>query len=326
MRFLIVKSKMLSIEDKFDFPIFLFDPLRDQRVLALHPSSPVTDDLIQQWEFIESKEGHLQIATEDEEDFLKIANTTKEEIHKCNEFQFRMFELWQSRMEQYSEIVEETFLFTEELHSAVEKDDFMPIIQRARAELLLFPITISNNVSMMTQLAERVLVQDNLITRSLSFTYFFAKKYGIKDQEALANLMIAALCKDMGLVLINLDYLKDTEQLLENDNYLKHPMLTIYILSKLSIEFNKTIKRIILEQHEQVDGSGFPRGKKESHISILSQIAQLGDYLFRSSMEQVDGKKKDLFTIIKKVYKQDGLDSAIPRLSNSITDILRALL
>ena len=237
MRFLHVSSIMLSIDDVYEFPIFLFDPAREQRIVALHPASPVTEELVEQWEMIENKKGYLQIAVEDEDQFIEKTQTVQEEIHKLNEFQIRMFDLWQQRLREFSDITTQSFSFKDELHQAIEKNDYMSLVQRAKAELLLFPITISKEVSMMTQLAERVFVQDSFITRSVSFAYFFAKRFGVKDQVSLANIVIATLSKDVGQVLINLDDLRDTEAILENKNYLKHPMLSIYLLSKFPIDF-----------------------------------------------------------------------------------------
>jgi HD-GYP domain-containing protein (c-di-GMP phosphodiesterase class II) len=326
MRFLHVSSKMLSIDDVYEFPIFLFDPAREQRIVALHPASPVTEELVEQWEMIENKKGYLQIAVEDEDQFIEKTQTVQEEIHKLNEFQIRMFDLWQQRLSEYSDIITQSFSFKDELHQAIEKNDYMSLVQRAKAELLLFPITISKEVSMMTQLAERVFVQDSFITRSVSFAYFFAKRFGVKDQVSLANIVIATLSKDVGQVLINLDDLRDTEAILENKNYLKHPMLSIYLLSKFPVDFGKTTKRIILEHHEQIDGSGFPRGKKESHISILSQIVHLTDYIFKSSMGLIDGNKKDLLQVMKKASRKENLEKNVPNVSESIKDILRTLL
>ena len=87
MRFLHVSSTMLSIDDVYEFPIFLFDPAREQRIVALHPASPVTEELLEQWEMIENKKGYLQIAVEDEDQFIEKTQTSQEEIHKLNEFE-----------------------------------------------------------------------------------------------------------------------------------------------------------------------------------------------------------------------------------------------
>ena len=326
MRFLHINSEVLVIDDVFEFPVFIYDPAREQRVLALHPASPVTQELLEQWQQIENRNGHLQIATEDEDLFLEQSQCSKEQLDQFNEFQIKMYEMWQDRLNKYSDVVTNTFSFKDELHKAIQNDDFMPIVERAKAELLLFPITISREVSMMTQLIERILVQDSLITRTISFTYFFALKFGIKEQETVASIIIGSLCKDLGQVLINLRNLRQKDELLNNEIYLKHPMLSIYLISKIPFDFSITVKRIILEQHEEIDGSGFPRGKTESSISILSQIVHMSDYLFKSSMGQLDDKKKDLMLVIQKVSSTESLDNSIPKFSNTLKDVLRSLL
>jgi HD-GYP domain-containing protein (c-di-GMP phosphodiesterase class II) len=326
MKFLKISTPMLKMDAKFPFNIFLYDPSRDQRIVALHARSPVKEEELEEWQKIEQKNGYLQISREDEESFLEMTQTPEELLYGLNEFYFRMQDLWESRQKEYEEVVSGEFLFKEKLHEAVEKDDFSEIINRAKAELLLYPITISQEVSMMTHIVEKLFVHDSLVTRISSFTYFFAKSYGITDQETMAQVILGSLFKDVGLCLVDYQLFKKPQELLLQDIYLKHPMLSVYLLSKSPIKLSKNVKRIILEQHEQCDGKGYPRGKKEEHLSILSQIVQTCDHMFKFSNGDIDGKKWDLLQVMGMIHKQNTTQGLVSSFSQGVLDVYPTLI
>ena len=323
MKFLKINSSMLKMDTFYTFPIFLYDHSREQRLVALHKSSVVTQELLDQWSIIEEKGGHLQIEADVKRDFLFEAQTTADQVDSLNQFELRMIELEKSRSLIYKDFLEEEFLFISEITKAVESNDFHKIINRAKAELLMYPLTISDEVSMMTQLVDKLFVQDTFVTRMSSFTYFFTKSFGIKDQKMIAQIVIASLLKDVGLTLINLQKLKDSEDLLKLDLYLKHPMLSIFLLSKHPIELSKDVKRIILEQHETIDGEGFPNGKKENYIAISSQIVHLCDHLFKYATGKIDGKNRNLQSVMKMIANKNQAKGLVTNFSDSLLDNLK---
>ena len=92
-------------------------------------------------------------------------------------------------------------------------------------------------------------------------------------------------------------------------------MLSLYILSKLNVDFSKEIKRLILEQHEQYDGSGFPRNKKDNHIDFLSYIVNLSDQILMYGAGKINGKNISLEKSIEIFYKRisvEGINISFP--------------
>lgn len=326
MKFLRINSLMLNVDALFTFPIFLFDSIRKQRLVALHANSPVTSELKEQWNNFESKGAHLQISIDIQNDFLFQSNVSKEELDSVNSFELDLIKTHNSRLETYSEIVQEEFLFRTELNKAIDENNFTNIISRAKAELLLIPFTISSEVSIMTNMVEKLLVNDNYLARVGSFTYFFTTVFGIKDKKTIAQIILATMIKDVGLSLINLNVLKNSHDLELSDIYLKHPMLSIYMLSKNPIELSSEVKRIILEQHEKIDGTGFPRGKKENSIAIASQIVHLCDHIFKFSEGKIDGQKKNLHSVMRMIVNKNEAKGLVTSFSQPLLDVLKVFI
>lgn len=323
MKFLKITSEMLKVEQIYAFAIFLYDPHRSQRIVALHAHSPVTQSLMETWALVEEKGGHLQIDKDEVNSFVIQTETTRERLNEANAFELSMIDLENRRNEIYAPMVEEEFLITTELQNALDKDDFTRIIERSKAEILLYPLTVSSEVSLVTELVEKLFVKDTFLTRATSFTYFYTKMFGIKDIEVISQILLGMMLKDIGLTLINISSLKKVEDLNELDIYQKHPMLSILLLSKHPVDLSKEVKRIILEQHEQIDGEGFPKGKVENYISLNSQIVHMCDHLFKFSHGKIDGKVRDLKSVMKMMSNKNQTKGLVTKFSDPLLDLLK---
>lgn len=326
MKFIKIKSDMLEVNMVLTFPIFLYDSSRAQRIIALHANSPVNINLIETWKLVEEKGGYLQLEKDDRYKFQREVDIPSEIIDKVNERELNVVRKYAERIELYSQELEEEFVFIDELELALNTKNFNKIISRARAELLTYPLTISAEVSMMTKIVETLFVQDTFLVRMASFTYFFTKTFGIKDEKTIAQIIISILIKDIGLSLIDFNKLRGDIELSSLDIYKKHPMLSIYLLSKHPIELSKGVKRIILEQHELINGEGFPRGKTENFISINSQIVQMCDHLFKYAYGKIDGKVRDLKVVMRMIANKHQVKDLVTSYSESLLDALKIFL
>jgi len=324
MRFFKVKSNFLKTELKFTFDLFLYDPEREFRIVALYKNSPITDELINQWISIEKKGGYLQIIDEELESFSKETKTDRHLVEKLNSFSLKMELLEKERKDKYLEITENAFLLKTFILN-LDKDGYMPLVQRVKAEVLLFPLSISKEVSFTSDIVDKLFSSPILPVKTASFAYMFAKLCKIEDPEVLCSIVLGSLFKDIGLNQIkrslfkNLDYFSDSL-------YQKHPMLSIFLLSKSGFDFSKLTKRIILEHHEVIDGSGFPRGKKEEFLSPMSQIVHLTDQIFHLSEGLLDGKVYTLSEALKKIIYQVPTENLICNFSTQYIDNLKSLL
>lgn len=117
-------------------------------------------------------------------------------------------------------------------------------------------------------------------TRTLSIE--IAHRLGLSD-ERIALLEQAAILHDIGnitvpaAVLCKKNALSDEERL----EIRKHTMIGEEIIDMLDTTHEQkelqALKRIIGEHHERIDGSGYPRGLKNSAISIEARILAAAD-------------------------------------------------
>ena len=103
-----------------------------------------------------------------------------------------------------------------------------------------------------------------------------AKDLDLNDKEVEA-IRIAALIHDVGKVNIPASILSKPGKLtdIEFEMIKTHPQLSYNMLKK--IEFPLPIGDIILQHHEKIDGSGYPRGLKGKDIMIEAKILTVAD-------------------------------------------------
>ncbi len=102
------------------------------------------------------------------------------------------------------------------------------------------------------------------------------KRIGLAEEE-LEGLKIAAILHDIGKLHIPTEILNKAFKLtkLEYEMIKEHPLKAYELLS--DIEFNQPVKETILQHHEKVDGSGYPKGLKGDKIIIQAKILCISD-------------------------------------------------
>ncbi|MDP7320008.1 MAG: HD domain-containing phosphohydrolase [Bacteriovoracaceae bacterium] len=298
-----LKSDFFELDRVYSFNIFLFDKMREHRIVALYANSPLTGELKESWLELEAKGAYLQLYKDDKDDFHYETNVSHDELMELNAFYFKMFNLQESRLKKYEEKAKEKFLLKKTLQTIAKTNDFLPLIERVKSEVMCYPLYESDLTSMCTEVVDKTFSRDMLPVRVAAFAFFLARQNKITDREKLVAIIMASLMKDFGLSVLSTELFKNYADLENHNIYLKHPMLSIYILSKIGYEFPTEIKRIILEQHEQTDGSGFPRQKKEDHIAYLSFIVNLSDQIIMYSSGKINGRKTDLIKTIELFHK-----------------------
>ena len=113
-------------------------------------------------------------------------------------------------------------------------------------------------------------------TRVSILSKFLAGAAGF-SQKDLLRIEVAGLLHDAGKISIPLEILNknnipDTNEWLIIKN---HPVHSSNLLRGISLI--KDIAEITQQHHERIDGSGYPRGAKESEIDILAQIIAISD-------------------------------------------------
>lgn len=96
-------------------------------------------------------------------------------------------------------------------------------------------------------------------------------------EERITGLRVAALVHDIGKIAIPTAILSKSRRLTkeESDLIKTHPRISYEILKK--IEFPWPVAEIVLQHHERLDGSGYPRGLKGDEIRLEARILAVAD-------------------------------------------------
>ncbi len=323
-----VVSEVFEVEKIYSFTIFLYDKERENRVVALKDGEPLENDTIEQWKSMEEKGAYLQVFNEDKDELLLQANIDETYLNELNSEILNSMKEQEYRNKKYGPLREQSFVLKDELAVASETNDFKNLMNRAHLEIMCFPLYLNDLVSTTTELVDKLFIRDILPVRIATFAYFLAKHNKIEDELTLSQIIVSALLKDIGLTMISPAVLSEYKELTNRDLYLKHPMLSIFVLSKTGKDFDKHVKRFILEHHEQYDGSGFPREKRDKYIDMPSYIINLSDQILSYSSGLVTGKEAKLTDVIRYFYKRspvDGINSSFPdHLLESLGSLLKS--
>ena len=98
------------------------------------------------------------------------------------------------------------------------------------------------------------------------------------DRLRLVELGIAAFCHDIGIFRY-LDIINQHRRLTvqEYGEVKQHPIIGPQILTKLNKNFDVSVFDVLRQEHERIDGSGYPKGLKSDEITEYAQIVGLSD-------------------------------------------------
>ena len=112
----------------------------------------------------------------------------------------------------------------------------------------------------------------------------FGMALGYSDETLLADLTVAAIFHDIGLVRVKPDVMAKHELKWspeERKEYQRHVDASVEILRESGAEFHPRVFRMITEHHEAYDGSGFPKGLRGAEIDETSGIIHLANLFDR---------------------------------------------
>lgn len=94
----------------------------------------------------------------------------------------------------------------------------------------------------------------------------------------LRDLCLGALIHDIGKIFIPNDILNKSSTLNDDefDAMKRHPLVGYHYLRHIH-NIPTSSRLIVLQHHEKVDGTGYPFGKNQEEISILSKIVSIAD-------------------------------------------------
>ncbi|MCE5192241.1 MAG: HD domain-containing protein [Actinomycetia bacterium] len=97
------------------------------------------------------------------------------------------------------------------------------------------------------------------------------------DSDAIADLKLAAVLHDVGMLEVPLEILSARRMLTAEEELLvkRHPSAGARIVR--TARFNDEVQQAVLAHHERVDGSGYPHGLRGDQIPLLARIIAVCD-------------------------------------------------
>lgn len=127
------------------------------------------------------------------------------------------------------------------------------------------------------------------------------------DGGALWNLFIAGMLHDIGKMGIPAETLNKTAKLswIEWELMKTHPQLGYEVLEK--IDFPSQVKVAVLEHHERIDGSGYPRDISEDEISLEGKILAVADVVEAMSSHRPYRPAPGIVEALKEIENYKGI-------------------
>ncbi len=142
-------------------------------------------------------------------------------------------------------------------------------------------------------------------TRVSQLAVAIAEKMGLSPQQVL-GVRLGALVHDIGKIAIPSEILNRPGLLSPTEMALirPHPQIGHDILS--GIHFPWPVAEMVLEHHERMDGSGYPKGLKDGAIRIESRILAVADAVDAGVTHRPYRPAKPIETVLGEVEMQRG--------------------
>lgn len=134
----------------------------------------------------------------------------------------------------------------------------------------------------------------------------FAMSLGITDQTILADLIVAAIFHDIGLVHVSPQARQKSKMersKSEDADYQSHVDKSIDVLQKSNKGFNQRIFTMVAQHHENYDGSGYPKALSGEQIDEFSQILNLANWFEDLTLGNLTGAPMAPAEALDQIYE-----------------------
>jgi len=303
--YFLVDKKILKERKIFPYHLFIFNDQTKEYLPFLSSNSPLIKEKLEFLEYILNKGGKLAIDSEQKKTFLKCHNINEEDIvlveNKNNK-----------ELEEYSKIHEKNLKLLEEdnestaecFNKCLFEDNFMPLITKARINIMAMSVQVNSTVSMAIKLAEEILIKDSQCNRIVALTYFLAKESNINDDQSMGDLMVAAFLHHIGMTQLDISmshipYMKQSDQ--QQKDYKNHCGLSHHLIKKGNLNITKRSIKLINQHHERYNGHGYPEQTIGTFIDPLALILGLASHAIDFSSGKVVEESRKIDTILKMI-------------------------
>lgn len=291
----IVPQFLLNLDKILSFNIFYFNPFTGQKGIALAKGDLLNEERKLIVKEMIDKGYHIEVR---EADLNKI-KTLDIELSQILIDGERVLAMWKGELEArelHSQKERPNFL--ELFKGCILRDNFGPIIDIVKLEIGTYSSEVSHYQTQLKSFLLKALSRPTYMTNGACFLFLLLKKLKVVDELEILEVMVAYFLKDIGISQIAFN-----ERLKEqSEPFQKHPMFSIYYLTKFGFDPSVQLKRYILEHQELADGSGYPRQKNQNQLHANSLLIGMVDHIFYSNHQS---KQKRIPKIL------EGLDENI---------------
>ena len=285
----IVPDFLLNLDKILSFNVFYFNPFTGQKGIVLGKGDHlgeerrlIVKEMIDKGFHIEVREADLDKIRALELDILQVLLDGERLLAmRKNEIEARELHLQNERPN-----------FLEIFKGCILRDNFGPIIDLVKLEIATYSSEVSPYQTQLKSFLLKALARPTYMTNGASFLFLLLKKLKVVDELEILEVLTAFFLKDIGISQIAFN-----ERLKElSEPFQKHPMFSIYYLTKFGFDPSVQVKRYILEHQEFADGSGYPRQKNQNQLHANSLLIGMVDHIFYSNHQN---KQKRLPKIIE---------------------------
>jgi HD-GYP domain-containing protein (c-di-GMP phosphodiesterase class II) len=142
---------------------------------------------------------------------------------------------------------------------------------------------------------------------------------------------VASLLHDIGKVAVPVELLTKPTQLssIEAQLIKSHPQAGYEIIKDIpfSESLGKDVSIIVLQHHERLDGTGYPRGLKSEELELESKILSVSDVVeamsshrpYRAALD-INSAKAEISSGSGRIYSADCVDACLQLIEDNEND------
>lgn len=138
-----------------------------------------------------------------------------------------------------------------------------------------------------------------------SLAVMMAMGLGVTDQLSLVEIGLAGLLHDLGLTSLPMSVIEESHRYKDLGTVSRallklHPQGTIDLLRQRGVGISQLMETMILQHHEEYNGTGYPAGLAGNNVHMLAQVLHVADDLddllvTASSTPELDAQVRILF-------------------------------
>lgn len=332
--YFIIEESQINLEENQIYPFHLSVYSYHSGVYRLYLSanSPLSAEKLAFLQEIMKKGAALAVNRNQKKTFLGHQGLTEDDIASLKSSPLatlanRSFDLHIKLQEKDER--EGPFRYKEQLNQSIDKNDFMPLIQRVRDEGMTLSYRVSHTVSLANHFCEHLLTEDNMTNRVVALSYLLCKTAGITDEQSLGDIICAAFLVHIGITQLKLDLARNPHQDFSPKDmnlYKKHPGLTQHLIRKAGLKVSERCNKVMYQHHERFDGSGYPEYKRGEHTEPMALILGVSTHIIEHTRGIITGKKMTVKSIVQSFQSYNPSAGLEMNFGDQVHDLIANLL